>query len=101
MLFSVAMFPIGPDTSLTKPVAAVIDEIDRAGLHYEVTGMDTVIEGEWDDVLAVLHRAEQRLRRDYDRVFMQLSVDDHADAIGRLHGAVEDVERQLGRDLRH
>lgn len=101
MLFSVAMFPIGSDTSLTKPVAAVIDEIDRAGLHYEVTGMDTVIEGEWDDVVSVLHRAEQRLRRDYDRVFMQLSVDDHAGSIGRLHGAVEDVERQLGRDLRH
>ncbi|MFW6078133.1 MAG: thiamine-binding protein, partial [Gemmatimonadota bacterium] len=39
------MFPIGKDDSLLEPIAEVIDEIDRSGLDYTVTGADTVIEG--------------------------------------------------------
>ena len=60
MLFSLSMFPIGSGDSLVDPVAEVIDEIDRAGLRYRVTGADTVIEGEWDEVVPVIRRAEQR-----------------------------------------
>ena len=101
MLFSVSMFPVGAGDSLVKPVAEVVDEIDRAGLHYELTGMDTVVEGDWDTVLPVIKRAEERLRRNNDRVFLQLTVDDHAGAENRLHQAVGDVERELGRSIRH
>ena len=100
-MFSVSMFPIGTGCSLRKPVAAVIDEIDRAGLRYQVTGMDTVIEGDWNDVIPVLRRAEERLRKDHDRVFMQLTMDDHAAVQDRLTGAVADVERELGRHVEH
>lgn len=101
MLFSLSMFPIGDGLSLAKPVAEVIDEIDQAGLHYDVTGMNTVIEGEWKDVMPVIERAEKRLREHHDRVFMVLTIDDHVGAENRLHGAVEDVERQLGRLVHH
>jgi uncharacterized protein (TIGR00106 family) len=101
MLFSVSMFPIGDGPSVCKPVAHVIDEIDRAGLHYEVSGMDTVIEGEWDQVMPVLQRAERRLRDDHERVFMLLALDDHVGVENRLHESVREVERELGRPLRH
>lgn len=33
MLFTLTMFPVGTGPSLRKPVAEVVDEIDRAGLH--------------------------------------------------------------------
>jgi uncharacterized protein YqgV (UPF0045/DUF77 family) len=36
MLFSVSIFPIGSDESILEPVAEVVEEIDRAGLHYLV-----------------------------------------------------------------
>ena len=101
MLFSLSMFPIVGEESLVRPVADVVDEIDRAGLRYQVTGMDTLIEGDWDRVLPVIYRAEQRLRARYDRVFMQLTLDDHVGADGRLRGSVEDVERELGRGVQH
>jgi uncharacterized protein (TIGR00106 family) len=99
MLFSLAMFPIGGSDSLVDPVAQVVDEIDRAGLNYEVTGADTVIEGDWEEVMPVIRRASERLREDHDRVFMVLTVDDHRGGGDRLHRAVEDIERKLGRSL--
>lgn len=99
MLFSLSMFPIGEGSSLVQPVSEVIDEIDKAGLRYEVTGMDTVIEGEWNEVMPVIQRAEQRLREKHDRVYMVLVMDDRPGSQDRIHGAVRDVERELGRSL--
>src|SRR5690554_1758737 len=101
MLFSLAMFPVGGGDSLVEPVSEVIEEIDRAGLPYEVTGMDTVIEGEWDEVVPVIRRAEQRLREKHDRVYMLLAVDDHKGASDRLTRAVRDVEKRLGKPVSH
>jgi uncharacterized protein (TIGR00106 family) len=95
MLFSISMFPIGGGESILDPVATVVEEIDRSGLPYQVTAMDTVIEGEWDDVLPVLQRAHQRLRQQHERVFMTLSMDDHQGARERLRGAVAEVEARL------
>ena len=99
MLFSLAMFPVGGGDSLVEPVSEVIDEIDRSGLPYEVTGMDTVIEGEWDEVMPVIKRAEERLRQKHDRVYMLLAVDDHKGATNRLNQAVGDVEKRLGKPV--
>jgi len=101
MLFTVAMFPIGDGVSMRRPVADVVDEIDRAGLHYEVGAGSTVIEGEWDAVMPVIRKAEQRLRSEHQRVFMVLTLDDHVGAENRLHASVDEVEAQLHRTLRH
>lgn len=99
MLFSLSMFPVGSGESLVEPVTDVVDEIDRAGLDYRLTGADTVIEGEWDEVMPVIQRAEERLREKHDRVFMVLTVDDHKGSENRLSAAVEDVEDELGRSV--
>jgi uncharacterized protein (TIGR00106 family) len=101
MLFNLTMFPVGAGDALSGPVADVIDEIGRADLHYEVTGAATIIEGDWDRVMPVIHRAFSRLRADYDRVYMVLTVDDHAGVRDRMHEAVEDVERELGHAVPH
>jgi uncharacterized protein (TIGR00106 family) len=100
MLFSLSMFPVGSGPSLKGPVAEVVEEIHRAGLRYEVTGMDTVIEGEWDKVIPAIRRAEEALRREHERVYMVLTMDDHVGVENRLSGAVQDVERQLGHAVK-
>lgn len=67
MLFTLTMFPVGAGPSIRKPVAEVVDEIDRAGLHYDVSAADTVIEGTWEEVMPVVQRAEQRMRQRHGR----------------------------------
>lgn len=101
MLFTLAMFPIGAGTSLRKPVAEVIEEIDRAGLHYQAGPADTVIEGDWETVMPVIRRAEERMRATNARVFTVLTIDDHVGAENRLHEAVADVARELHHEIRH
>jgi uncharacterized protein (TIGR00106 family) len=99
MLFSVSMFPIGAGRSVLHPVSEVVDEIDKAGLPYEVNGMSTVIEGDLDAVLPVLARAERRLRAEHERVFTVLTIDDNADATDRLATSPREVEQELGRAI--
>jgi uncharacterized protein (TIGR00106 family) len=101
MLFSVAMFPIGDGPSLHKPVAEVINEFNTAGLHFDVGPADTVIEGDWDDIMPVLQRAEERLRAHHNRVFMVITVDDYVGVENRLHTAVGEIERELHGTLKH
>lgn len=96
MLFSVSMFPIGSGDNLSHPVADVIDEIDHAGLPYQVSAMNTIIEGEWDEVMPVIRRAHERLVDAYDRVYLTITVDEHKRGTSRLKGAIADVDRELG-----
>lgn len=99
MLFSVSMFPIGSSDEIAHPVAEVVDEIDRAGLPYEVSAMDTVVEGEWDDVIPVIRRAHERMIRRHDRVYLTVTIDEHKGHESRLEGAVADLDRDLGRHV--
>ena len=84
MLFSVSMFPIGSSDSLSHPVAEVIDEIDHAHLPYEVSAMDTVIEGDWDQVMPVIRKAHEHMVNAHDRVYLTIAVDEHKHAKSRL-----------------
>jgi uncharacterized protein (TIGR00106 family) len=97
MLFSVSMFPIGSSDNLSHPVAEVIDEIDKAGLPYQVSAMDTIIEGTWDQVIPVIRRAHERMVAAHDRVYLTIAVDEHKGSESRLEGAIADVDRELGR----
>lgn len=99
MLFSVSMFPIGAGDNLSHPVAEVVDEIDRAGLTYQVSAMDTVIEGDWDTVMPVIRRAYNHMAAAHERVYLTIAVDEHRRAKSRLKGAVADVARELGRPV--
>lgn len=101
MLFNLTMFPVGAGDALAGPVADVVDEIGRAGLPYEVSGAATLIEADWERAMPVIHRAFSRLRGYNNRVFMVLTVDDHAAVRDRIHEAVEDVERELGHPVPH
>lgn len=100
MLFSVSMFPIGEGESIAHPVAEVVEEVDRAGLSYQVTAMDTLVEGEWDEVVPVIRAAQERLLEEYPRVFLTLSVDEHRGAPSdRLSASVDDIDEELGRSV--
>jgi uncharacterized protein YqgV (UPF0045/DUF77 family) len=84
---------------IADPVADVVQCIEDAGLPYEVNGVCTVVEAEWDEVMPILKHAEAQLRRNCDRVFLLITVDDHGARMGRLRGAIADVEERLVHTL--
>jgi len=95
-----SVVPVGKGEELAELVAGVVDIIDRSGLPYQLTAMGTLVEGEWDDVLALVKECHFKMRRQGARVLTRISIDDRENAVNRLTGKVRDVEKALGRELR-
>ena len=61
--------------------------------------MGTIIEGEWQEVMAVVTACFEAMRADCDRVSTQIKIDYRAGPGGRLKSKVDSIERKLGRKL--
>lgn len=100
MVVEFSVVPIGKGEELAGLVAKVIDIVDACGLPYQLTSMGTIVEGEWDDVFALIKECHQAMKRDAVRVSTHISIDDRERARDRLQGKVADVEKILGRRLK-
>ena len=56
-LIALAIAPVGVGEELSAHVAEVVKVIRESGLPNKTTAMFTEIEGDWDDVMAVVKRA--------------------------------------------
>jgi uncharacterized protein (TIGR00106 family) len=95
-----SIVPVGKGEELAELVAGVVDIIDKSGLSYQLTAMGTLVEGEWDAVLALIKECHLKMRRHGARVLTRISIDDRQNAVNRLTGKVRDVEKALSRELR-
>lgn len=101
MLVQLTMFPSGrKSASVSADVAKVIDLIDRSRLPYRLTAMATIIEGEWEPIMRLVNKARLMLKRNHDRIYISMTIDDRKGAKNRLTGKVASVERKLGRKVR-
>ena len=75
MLVEFSMFPLDQGESVSEYVGRSLDIIDRSGLPYRVNAMGTVIEGEWDEVMAVVRACHERMSADCHRVVCTLKMD--------------------------
>jgi uncharacterized protein (TIGR00106 family) len=100
MLASFSVFPIGKGESLSQYVSQIIDIVDQSGLEYRLNPMGTVVEGEWDEVLALVKECHLKMRQSSTRVITTISIDDRGGARDRIKGKIESVEHQLGREIK-
>lgn len=99
VLLEFSLFPIGKGQSVGRYVARSLDIIDKSGVPYELHSMGTILEGEWDEVFAVVRKCYERMRKDCPRLALTLKVDYRRGARGRLKSKVASVERRVGRKL--
>ena len=97
MIANVSIFPIGKGSSLSRHVAEAVLEAEKSGLDYRLTSMGTILEGDWDEVLAVVKKMRNRLAKHSDRLYLTISIDDRKGAKKRLDGKVKSVEKILGK----
>jgi uncharacterized protein (TIGR00106 family) len=100
MVVEFSIVPIGRGEELASPVAKLLDIIDRSGLPYKVTAMGTIVEGEWEDVFALIKECHSKMRMEAGRVMTHIAVDDREGSQGRLEGKVKDIEGVLHRILK-
>ena len=96
MIARFTIFPVGRSVSLSSEVAKAVRIIEKSGLPYQLTAMDTELEGSWDAVMAVIKKCRDRLRRDNKRVYITIAIDDRKGARGRLKGKVTSVMAKVG-----
>jgi uncharacterized protein (TIGR00106 family) len=94
------MFPLDKGESVGKYVAEVVDLVDQSGLPYQSTSMSTVIEGKWDDIFKLIEKCHNALKKDSNRVYVVITIDDRKGAKNRLKGKLDSIENVLKRKIK-
>jgi uncharacterized protein (TIGR00106 family) len=95
--FSISPTAAGEDGSVSEAVAAAVRVVKESGLPWELTSMFTTVEGEWDEVMAVVKRAVDVVAETSPRVGLVLKADIRPGYDGQLSAKVERVNALLDR----
>lgn len=97
MIVAFSISPTAADDtgSVTEAVAAAVRVVRESGLPHETNSMFTNIEGEWDEVMAVVKRAVDVVAAVSPRVGLVLKADIRPGWEGQLTAKVERIERAL------
>ncbi len=101
VLLEFSIYPLDKGESVGKYVARAVDIIDKSGLPYRLHSMGTVIEGEWNECMAVVAKCFRALKKDCHRIEVVFKVDYRARRRGALQSKVASVEKRLGRPLKN
>ncbi|KAA9130078.1 thiamine-binding protein [Microbacterium caowuchunii] len=102
MLIAFSVAPSGTgraDGSVHDAVAAAVRVVRESGLPHRTTSMFTEIEGEWDEVFAVVKAATEAVQPYGSRVSLVLKADIRPGYTGEIDAKVDRLEKALGDDL--
>jgi uncharacterized protein (TIGR00106 family) len=99
-LMEFALIPLDKGDSFSAYVSETLKIVDASGLDYVLTPMGTIVEGDWDELQALLTRCFRALEASSGRVSLSVKFDHRAGRSGRLAGKVRSVEEKAGRRLR-
>ncbi|WP_036320801.1 thiamine-binding protein [Microbacterium sp. B24] len=83
------------DGSVHDAVAAAVKVVRDSGLPHRTTSMFTEIEGEWDEVFAVVKAATDAVMPFGSRVSLVLKADIRPGRVGELDGKIERLETAI------
>lgn len=86
-----------PDGSVHDAVAAAVAVVRASGLPHRTTSMFTELEGEWDEVFAVVKAATEAVLPFGSRVSLVLKADIRPGRTGEIDGKIERLEAALDR----
>ncbi|WP_019971799.1 thiamine-binding protein [Mycobacterium sp. 141] len=98
MIVAFSVSPMGGDESggVGAAVAEAVRVVRESGLPNETNAMFTNVEGEWNEVMAVVKRAVEAVAAVSPRVSLVLKADIRPGYTGQLTAKVQRIERELG-----
>jgi len=98
----IVAFSISPGVAdesggVSEAVAEAIRVVRDSGLPHETNAMFTNIEGEWDEVMAVVKQAVEVIAEKSPRVGLVLKADIRPGHTGQLEAKVQRIEERLRR----
>jgi uncharacterized protein (TIGR00106 family) len=98
VLAAFSVTPLGAGDSVGDLVAEAVRIVRESGLPSETNAMFTNIEGDWDEVMGVIHRCVEAVAARAPRVSVVIKIDHRPGVDDALHKKVETIERELGQD---
>jgi uncharacterized protein (TIGR00106 family) len=98
-LLDFSMTPLGKGESVSPYVARCLEVVAASGLDYRLHAMGTTVEGELEEVLALVRRCFEALQPDCDRISCSVKIDYRKGPGGRLESKVRKVQELVGRPL--
>ncbi|NUS74462.1 MAG: MTH1187 family thiamine-binding protein [Corynebacteriales bacterium] len=95
MIVGFSITPIGVNESVSPAVAEAVKIVRESGLPNETNAMSTLIEGEWDEVMAVIKRAADAVAAHSPRVSVEIKADIRQGVEHALTSKVESLENKL------
>jgi uncharacterized protein (TIGR00106 family) len=96
MLAAFSITPLGTGDSVGAAVAEAVRLVRESGLPNETNAMFTNVEGDWDEVMALLKACVDRVAVEAPRVSVVIKLDVRPGHEGALLEKVASVERHLG-----
>lgn len=95
MIVAFSITPLGVGEDVAEYVADAVRVVRASGLPNRTDAMFTSVEGEWDEVMAVVKGAVEAVAARASRVSVTLKADIRAGVTGGLESKVASLERHL------
>jgi uncharacterized protein (TIGR00106 family) len=95
MLAAFSITPLGVGESVSGSVSEAVRLVRSSGLANETNAMFTNVEGDWDEVMALLKACVMKVAEEAPRVSVVLKLDYRPGATDALRHKVESVEQHL------
>ena len=95
-----SMYPTGKGESLSKYVSESLEIIVKSGVNYRLGSMGTILEGEWDEVMAVVNLCYEKMKQNCNRISCHISIDYRKGRLDGLTSKIESVAKRLNIKLK-
>lgn len=95
MIADFSISPVGKGESLSATVADAFRIIKASGVAHEHHAMGTNLEGDWDEVMAVIKTCRDRLLESSDRVSISIKIDDRKTAVNGIVNKVQSATEKM------
>jgi len=96
MIAAFSITPLGIGVSVTEPVADAVRLVRDSGLPNETNAMFTNVEGEWDEVMALIKACVMSVAEVAPRVSVVIKIDHRPGVTNALQSKVAAIEQRLG-----
>jgi uncharacterized protein (TIGR00106 family) len=95
MIAAFSITPLGVGAAVSEPVADAVRLVRESGLPNETNAMFTNVEGEWDEVMALIKACVMTVADVAPRVSVVIKIDHRPGVRDALHGKVAAIEERL------
>jgi uncharacterized protein (TIGR00106 family) len=100
VLLEFSMTPLDKGESVSDYVSRSLKIIDESGVNYRLNPMGTILEGEWDEVMAVVKKCFDTMSADCNRITCSVKVDYRKGRTNGLESKMAAIESKLGKAVK-